>query len=122
MTVQPIYSREAEESVIGAVLINQSIFKTLDLQPSDFYTIVYGDVWRAFQKITLEGGTIDILTVQEKLKEKTDVLGLIANVPSSLHAEHYAEIIKEKSRRRSIVLLASEMAKSAYDEEKNLES
>lgn len=121
MTAQPIYSREAEESIIGAVLINQSVFKTIDLQPEDFYTTIYGDVWRAFQKITLESGTIDILTVKEKLGGKVDALKLIANVPSSLHAKHYAEIVREKARRRQLVLLASDMAKSAYNQEGDLE-
>ena len=121
MTIQPIYSRESEEAVIGAVLINQEVFKTIDLQPSDFYDITYGEVWQAFQKITMEGGTIDILTVKEKLNGKTDVLNLVANVPSSLHAKHYSEIIREKARRRQLVVLASDMAKSAYNQTGNLE-
>jgi len=121
MTIQPIFSREAEQAVVGAVLINQSVFKEIDLQPSDFYDIVLGDVWQAFQKITLEGGTIDVLTVKEKLNGKTDVLNLVANVPSSLHAKHYAEIIREKARRRQLVVLASDMAKSAYNQEGDLE-
>jgi len=122
MTAQPIYSQVAEESVIGAVMINQAVFKTIDLRAEDFYTILYADIWRAFQKITLEGGTIDILTVKEKLKnKKADILKFITNVPSSLHARDYAEIIREKSRRRQLVLLASDMAKSAYNQEDDLE-
>ena len=122
MEIKPIFSKEAEEAVIGAVMINQDVFKTIDLQPEDFYTILYADVWRAFQKITLEGGTIDILTVKEELKDKkADVLKFITNVPSSLHAKSYSEIVREKARRRQLVLLASDMAKSAYNQDGDLE-
>lgn len=119
MTPQPIYSREAEEALVGAVLINQSIFKKIDLQPEDFYMIDRQEAWRAFQQITMEGGTIDVLTVGEKLGR--DVLEYVTQVPNSLHAEHYAEIIREKARRRHLLILASDMAKSAYNQEGNLE-
>lgn len=119
MTIQPIYSREAEEALVGAVLINQAIFKKIDLQPEDFYMIDRQEVWRVFQQITMEGGTIDILTVGEKLGR--DVLEYVTQVPNSLHAEHYAEIIREKARRRHLVILASDMAKSAYNQEGSLE-
>lgn len=123
MTPQPIYSREAEESLIGSIFINQELFKKIDLQPEDFYTIVYGDIWRTFQQIILEGGAIDVLTVKEKLDiDWAEATKFIANTPISFHAEHYAEIVREKARRRQLVRLANNMAKSAYDQDVELEN
>ena len=121
MDIQPIYSKEAEEAVIGSVLINQHVFKMIDLKPDDFYVVVHRDIWRIYQKIALEGGNIDIVTVGEKYGRDADLLKFVNHVPSSLNAEHYAEIVREKARRRELVLLASEMAKSAYDPKSDLE-
>jgi len=61
---EPIRSIEAEKAVLGAVLINQEIFKELDLQAIDFYLVEHQKIWQAFQDLTVEGRTIDVLSVQ----------------------------------------------------------
>ena len=120
--IKPIYSDEAEQAVLGAVLINQDVFKTLDLDADDFYVIRHREIWRAFQELALSGSLIDVLTVGEKLgEENAGLLKFVTHVPSSMHAEYYADIVREKSRRRDIVNLASEMVKSAYKQESNLD-
>ena len=123
MTIEPIYSIEAEKAVLGAVLINPECFKFMDLADTDFYKTDHQRIWAAYQAITLKHGIIDIVTVSEELKDRSiDLLALINDVPSSLHAEHYAEIVREKARRREIVNLASQMAKTAYDQTSDLEA
>lgn len=118
--IQPIYSLEAETAVLGAVLINPEVFKTLDLRESDFYLDTNKRIWSAYQEITMAGGMIDTLTVGEKIKS-TDLMKLVTDVPSSLHAKEYAEIVREKSRRRELVQMASDMARMAYDPLSDLE-
>ena len=118
--MEPIRSIEAERAVLGAVLINQEIFKELDLQTIDFYLVEHQKIWQAFQDITLEGGTIDILSVNEKINDP-GLVQLVNDVPSSLHADTYAEIVRDKARRREIVRLASEMAKSAYNQDDDID-
>ncbi len=117
---EPIRSIEAEKAVLGAVLINQEIFKELDLQAIDFYLVEHQKIWQAFQDLTIEGRTIDILSVNEKINDPL-LIQLVADVPSSLHAETYAEIVRDKARRREIVRLASEMAKAAYNQNDNID-
>lgn len=115
MDIKPIYSLEAEKAVLGSVLINPEVFKSIDLRDSDFYISGNQEIWRAYQDISIAGGIIDMISVGEKIKN-FDLLSLVANVPSSLHAKEYAEIIKEKARRRKIVKLAGDMANSAYNQ------
>lgn len=121
MNPQPIYSLDAEKAVLGAVLINPEIFKTIDLQASDFYLDHHKQIWSAYQRIVLQGKIIDLVTVSEILNDKTDLLGLINTTPSSLHALDYAEIVREKARRRELVQMASDIAKAAYDTNSDLE-
>jgi len=120
MTIEPIYSMDAEKAVLGAVLINPEVFKSIDLRDSDFYRVEHQEMWRAYQDIVLAGGLIDVLTVGEKVKN-ADLVDLISDVPSSLHAKEYAEIVREKSRRRELVNMAGEIAKTAYDTNSDLE-
>lgn len=123
MTIEPIYSLDAEKAVLGAVLINPETFKFLDLTDSDFYKVDHQRVWSAYQAITLNNGIIDIITVAEHLNDKgIDLAGLINDVPSSLHAEHYAGIVRDKARRREIINLAGQMAKTAYDQTADIEA
>jgi replicative DNA helicase len=115
MEIKPIYSQEAERAVLGSVLINPEIIKSLDLKDEDFYIEKHREIWRAYQDISLSGGIIDALSIGEKIKN-INLIELIGNVPSSLHAKEYAQIIKEKAHRRNIVLLAGEMARISYDQ------
>ena len=120
MTIEPIYSPEAEKAVLGAVLINPEVFKTLDLRESDFYLDPHKRIWSAYQEIVMAGGLIDVLTVTAKVND-ANLIGLVADVPSSLHAKEYAQIIREKSRRRELVQMASDMARMAYDQNSDIE-
>lgn len=123
MNPQPIYSLDAEKAVLGAVLINPEIFKTIDLRADDFYLDRHKQIWSACQRIVLQGGIIDIVTVSEILgkQHQSDLFGLISTTPSSLHALDYAEIVREKARRRELVQMASDIAKSAYDANSDLD-
>jgi replicative DNA helicase len=117
--IRPIFSQEAEKAVLGSVLINPEIFKSIDLKDMDFYIDKHQEIWRAYQNIAVSGGMIDIVSVGNKVKNY-DLIDLISNVPSSLHAKEYSEIIKEKSHRRNLVILAGEMASAAYDQNSEL--
>lgn len=119
------HSREAEEALIGAVLINPQAIDVIDLEPSDFYIHRNGWVWKACQALRDKNEVIDFVTVTEML----DVMGHLAeiggaayitkltnNVPSSLHADSYAKRVRDTSIRRQTLAKANELARVAYDE------
>jgi len=127
------HSREAEEAVIGSVLINpESYFDVATfLRPEDFYIHRNRWIWEAIIRLHDRRRQIDFLTVTEEL----DQLGQLAevggpayltvianNVPSSLHAEAYGRIIEETSIRRKMLTAANDIAKLAYQQEASVET
>ena len=122
---------EAEEAVLGALLVNGSIINKLPLTPEDFYVPRNGDVYRAILSLHRAKKTIDYLTIVERLEESNKVeevggyaylMDLVEKTPSSLHAEAYAEMVLDASRRRAIAETASKLYKSASDKSSDIDS
>lgn len=123
------HSTEAEEAVIGAVLINPESFYDVSIPPEDFYIHRNRWCWQAFINLDKRKSVIDFVTIIEELDNLghlADIGGqayitkLINAVPSSLHTQHYAEIVKEKATRRRMLSAANEIAKGAYAEGKDI--
>ena len=125
------YSQEAEKSLLGCILINPDLINTLDVTPDQFYILRNRQIWSAFNDIRRNGNKIDNLTLGEHL-EKIGVLKdvggyayiteLIGSVPTSLNAESYASIIREKAQRRNLMIIASDIAKISGDENKEIDT
>lgn len=126
-------SREAEEAVLGAVMINpEAYFDVAEfLKGADFYIHRHRWIWEAFVSLHESRTPIDLLTVTEELDQQgqlAEVGGaaylttLINNVPSSLHASAYGRIVEQMAVRRSMLEAANKIAKLAYDEETGLET
>jgi len=127
------HSREAEEAVIGSVLINPDSYYDVAqfLRADDFYIHRHRWIWEAFTRLHERRTPIDFLTVTEELEQlgqMTEVGGpayitaLISNVPSSLHAEAYGRIVEQASVRRKMLEAANQIAKLAYQEDITVDS
>ena len=122
------HSREAEEAVLGAVLINPEAYFDVAqfLQSDDFYIHRHRWIWEAFHRLHERRTPIDFLTVSEELDQMgqlAEVGGaaylttLINNVPTSLHAEAYGRLVEQTAIRRRMLTAANDIAKLAYQEE-----
>ncbi|OFX11920.1 MAG: replicative DNA helicase, partial [Anaerolinea sp. RIFOXYB12_FULL_60_12] len=122
------HSREAEEAVVGAVLINPEAYYDVAqfLNAEDFYIHRLRWIWEAFTRLH-EGRTpIDLLTVADDL-ERTGQLAeiggpafltsLVNQVPTSLNAESYGKIVEGHSVRRKMITAANRIASLAYNTE-----
>ena len=121
------HSREAEEALLGAVLINpDAYFDAADfLKADDFFIQRHQYIWNAFKSLHEKSIPLDLLTVFEELERMGQIndvggpaylTGLINQVPSSLNAEAYGRIIQTHCTRRKIIRAAGRMAQFAYDE------
>jgi len=119
------HSREAEEAVVGAVLINSEVYYDVAqfLSADDFYIHRNKWIWEAFGRMHEKRTPVDLLTVSEELERdgKLDEIGgsayltsLINQVPSSLNAESYGHIVEEHSIRRKMINAANHIASLAY--------
>lgn len=127
------YNRNAEEAVLGAVLINPEMYYDLAefLEPDDFFIVRNRWVWQAFQRLQERRTRIDYLTVIEELQQRNQLaeLGgsayltaLLNQTPSSLNAVEYGKIVEEYSIRRRMLSAANDIAKLAYNREQNIGS
>ncbi len=127
------HSREAEEAVIGAILINPEAYYDVAqfLQADDFYIHRNQWIWNAFTRLHERRVPIDFLTVNEELDQLGQLgeiggpaylTALIQQVPTSLHAEAYGHIIEENAIRRRMLTAANEVAKLAYNQENTVDT
>lgn len=126
------HNRQAEEAVLGSVLINpESYFDVAQVLDADYFYIIRNRwIWEVFNHLHENRIPIDILTLSEELENRSQLeeiggqaylMMLINQTPSSLNAAAYAHIVEETSVRRRMLAAANEMAKLAYQEEKPVE-
>ncbi len=127
------HSREAEEAVIGSILINPEAYYDVAqfMRQEDYYIHRHGWIWEAFTRLHERRDPIDFLTVSEELEQMgylaeiggpAYLTNLINNVPSALHAETYGHIVEETAIRRRMIEAANQVAKAAYKEELSIDS
>lgn len=120
----PPSSIEAEEALIGSVLIDPETFNEIELAPSDFYLQKNSFIWAAMLRLRTSHIAIDDLTVADELtkaKQLSEIGGnayltrLITLTPSAYNAPDYARIVKDCATRRKTLDALKEIAKAAYD-------
>lgn len=121
----PPYNREAEEAVLGSVLINPEVYDELAefLRQDDFYILRNGWIWQAFAHLHELSQPVDYLTVVNDLQEHnrleeiggpTYLIGLINQTPSSLHALTYGHLVEQAATCRRLAQAANQIAIAAY--------
>lgn len=114
------HSSQAEEALLGSMLIDPSAINRIDISEDDFYSVRNKYIFSALKAVKI----VDFVTVTEKLEERNQLeeiggpshlMGLINDTPTSLHATAYAEQIVQFSKRRKAIDLANDMAKLAYN-------
>jgi len=121
------HSVEAEEAVLGSVLINpDALFEVASfLQPDDFFIVRNGWVWEAILRLQERNEQIDYVTVVEELRrqERLEEIGgaayityLINHTPSSIYTETYGRIVERAAIRRRMLAAASDIARLAHEE------
>lgn len=127
----PPHSLEAEESVLGSILIDrEAVVEVAEfLRPEHFYREVHGEIFEAILKLYEEREPIDVVTVGEQLKKQkalTEVGGaeylgeLVNKVPTSAHTEHYGRLVKDAYIKRSLIAVAGQITDLAFDESKKV--
>ena len=127
------HNREAEEAVVGAVLINPEAYLDLAqfLQPDDFYIVRHRWIWEAFARLHEKRVPLDFLTISEELESAGQLAeiggpayltALLNQVPTSLHAEAYGHMVEAAAIRRRLLTSANQIATLAYNEQESIEN
>lgn len=119
------HSAEAEQSVIGSMIMDRDAIITASeiLISEDFYQRQYGVLFAAMTELYGEGKPVDLVTLQNKLKEKEvppELLNieffrdLVNVVPTSANVKYYADIVKEKAVLRRLIKVSEGIANECY--------
>ena len=127
------HNTDAEQSVIGSMLMDKdAVTAAVDIvSEDDFYSRQYGVMFACMVELFNEGKPIDLVTVQEKLKEK-DVppemssldfaRDLVENVPTSANVKSYARIVHEKAVKRRLIRVNEEIANTCYADKEDMDT
>ena len=126
--VAPPHSIEAEQSVLGAVLLSDKpMYQYVvadNLRPEDFYLERHQHVFGAMLDLYRESEPIDVLTVTEHLRARglleaaggqPEIDGLAASVPAVGNLRRYGQIVKEMSLLRRVLTATYEIQASVHN-------
>lgn len=119
------HSVEAEQWVIGAMIMDRDAVTVASeiLNADDFYQKQYGILFEAMTELYSEGKPIDLITLQNRLKEKDVpaeisslefVRDIVIAVQTSANVKHHAEIVAEKALLRRLIKVNEDIAASCY--------
>lgn len=122
----PPHSVEAEQSVLGGLLLENNAFDIVApiLSEADFYRYDHRLLFRHIRKLILDGHPADVITVSESLERKNElktvgglpyVASLAQNTPSAANIRRYAEIVRERTVMRQMIEIATGILDAAYN-------
>ena len=122
----PPQNLEAEESVLGAMLLSPGAIGAVTeiLSATDFYRESHGVVFRACLALYQQGEPVDAITLVDSLEERGEleqvggrarIHELAALVPATANAAHYARIVREMATLRGLVRAGAEIARLGQD-------
>ncbi len=122
------FSLEAEQAVLGSVLINPAALDSITgiITSEDFYVEEHRDIYGAMQSMYLKSHNIDPVTLVDELVHQgvydesggKDYIRLVVDsVPVAANARDYAEIVRDKSILRSLIASCEDVIDDAYSGE-----
>lgn len=123
---------EAEQSVIGAMLLSKSaIVEAIEsLVPESFYLDKHGKLFTAIKKLYDNGIPVDFTTLTNELKDQgllsavggvEYITEIMEQTPIASNVSYYINIVEEKSVLRRLIDSATDIASLGYSNEYNLE-
>jgi replicative DNA helicase len=124
----PPHNLQAEESVLGALLLSREAIGLVSeqgLSPSDFYRPAHQHIFDAIRALYSSGGPVDTVTVADELRRAglldevggSEAMHELQNAtPAISSAGHYAKIVQDTALLRRLIYVAADIAELAYSE------
>ena len=128
----PPHSEEAEQSVIGSILIDHDAVGVAaeNLKPEDFYNLRHKEIFEAILDLYHDGRAVDLVTLKSQLEQrgKLEAAGdmkyltqVAAAVPNSVHIRQYIKIVKDKALYRRFIQLGNQVLQQGFSTETPIE-
>lgn len=123
----PPNNLEAEQSVLGSILIDNEAFSLLDglIEPVHFYKESHRKIFSACEVLYHREEPIDLVTLTEELRQSSQLeavgnvpylIGLAEGVPTAAYVQSYATIVKEKAILRDLISESGQTIQRAFDQ------
>ncbi|HEX5215500.1 MAG TPA: replicative DNA helicase [Vicinamibacterales bacterium] len=127
------HNLEAEKSVLGAILINNTTFNQAAevVDSLDFFRDAHRRIWEKMVALTDRSEPVDLVTLKDELTRSGEldevggpayISALTDGVPRSANVEYYAKIVKEKSTLRRLIQASNDVLVRAYDAEEDADN
>lgn len=121
----PPHSLEAEESVLGSMLLSQEVINDVSeiLTAEDFYKESHGLIFTTALSLYASGEPVDPVTMAESLRaqgnlekvgDRSYILDLMSSVPTPANARYYAEVVSRLATYRRLISAAAKVAAVGY--------
>ncbi len=122
----PPYSLEAEQSILGAMLLDKEAVSISieQVKPEDFYRDDHKEIYEAMLDLFEINQPIDIITVTDQLRIRGTLeivngleylTELATSVFTTANVKYYAQIVEEKSILRKLIKASSEISNMSYE-------
>ena len=122
----PPHSLDAERSVVGGLMLDSRAWDQVadKIRGEDFYRNEHRILFQTIGKLIEQSKPVDVLTVSEALREMHELeqvggevylFELANNTPSAANISAYADIVRERSVLRQLILAASDIAENAFN-------
>lgn len=128
------HNLEAEQSVLGAVLIERTALAYTEaaaaVTPPQFYREAHRRIFQAMARLADQQSAIDLVTLTDRLRRDGDleavggpayVASLVDGVPQSINLPYYAGIVVEKARLRDLIYAANRIVADAYAADRDVD-
>ena len=126
MTRQMPQSLEAEQAVLGSILIDSRCLTDVIgiVRPEDFHLQQNREIYETIYTMFNFSQTIDPVTVLDKMRElgyhredsRSYIMQLMDITPTAAHAVRYANIVKDKAMLRGLAGAASDISETVYSQ------
>ncbi|MEZ5101700.1 MAG: replicative DNA helicase [Thermoleophilia bacterium] len=122
----PPQNLEAEESVLGAMLLATSAIAAVSevIDPSDFYRGSHAKIYQAALALYGRGEPVDAITLVDELEQRGEleevggrvrIHELAALVPAAGNARHYAQIVRESATLRNLIRAGNDISRLGWE-------
>ncbi|WP_236913953.1 replicative DNA helicase [Clostridium sp. Cult2] len=129
----PPHSLEAEQSVLGAMILNKEAINTAieQLHPEDFYKEANKEIFEAIIELFNRNEPVDLITLSEELRKRgtleklggvTYLAELSGGVAITSNVKYYCDIVEEKSILRRLIKSCDEILTKSYEDSEEINS
>jgi replicative DNA helicase len=96
------HNLDAEEQILGAIMIDNSLIRKVNVTISDFYAERYRKLYRSMLELSADGLPIDFVSLKEKGHDPSLINRSLDTVVTTANIHYHADIVRECSNRRKL--------------------